>query len=160
MNNQIDNMMPGQEFSVRIFPGKDGNLISRLPDGRPLLFGQQFIMTPKLHNGDIVKVRVIKPMQTYVLVQPIALVTEAELTPVEQFEVAPTEPVVERRDFSRPIISRATPTIQRPDPRRIDQFIETTTATTYNCKLCDNYSNKQRSLVERHIAEDHNTQYS
>jgi hypothetical protein len=156
MNNSIDNLMPGQEFSVRVFPGKDGNIISRLPDGRPLLFGQQFIMTPKLRNGDSVRVRIIKPSPTYVLVQPIALVNEAELTPENQFELAPTEAIVERRTISRPIISRAPSTIPKPDTKRIDQFIET--VNTYKCKVCD-YTQQQRSLVERHIAEDHNVQY-
>ena len=159
MNNPIVDLIQGQEFSVRVFPGKDGNIISRLPDGRPLLFGQQFIMTPKLRNGDTVKVRVIKPLSTYVLVQPVALVKESDLTPEDQFNF--TSPVsVDRQPVSRPTPIRVPATIPRPDPRRIDQFIETVTMTTYNCKLCDNYSNKQRSLVERHIAEDHNTQYS
>jgi hypothetical protein len=152
--------MPGQEFSVRVFPGKDGNIISRLPDGRPLLFGQQFIMTPKLHNGDIVKVRIIKPTSTYVLVQPISLVTESELTPVESFEVAPTEQVVERRTIARPTPSWNPPNQSRPESTRLDHLIETTTTTTYNCKICNNYSKTQRGLVERHIAEDHNAQYT
>src|SRR2546422_4313974 len=153
MNNQIDNLMPGQEFSVRVFPGKDGNIISRLPDGRPLLFGQQFIMTPKLRNGDIVKIRVIRPSQTYVLVQPISLVSEGELTPVDAFEVAPTEPIVERHNVNRSIAPRTPVTIPRPDPKRIEQFIET--ESTYKYNVCD-YSHQQRGLVARHISEEHN----
>ena len=85
----MEDVMPGQEFIVRVFPGKDGKPISRLPDGRPVLFGQQFVMTAKLHNGDIVKIRVIKPSATYLLVQPIALLDADSLPPEAEFEATP-----------------------------------------------------------------------
>jgi hypothetical protein len=116
-------------------------------------------MTPKLRAGHIVRVRVIKPAPTYVLVQPVSLLDESELPPESEFEAAPVGSDLNKYIVESPTMPETTVSpISKRNSGRVDQFVETVTVTNYKCKLCYNVYPLRKTL-ERHIAEDHNVQY-
>ena len=145
------NVMVGQEFVVRAFAGKDGKIISRLPDGRPLLFGDQFIMTPKLRHGDIVKARVIKPTPTYILLMPVSLESESML----QFEPMANLPEVQVQTVPNVPTRKTQPHVTHIPAKKLAPAFETFACPHcgepfYVCPICKSES-PDRPSIEQHM---------
>jgi hypothetical protein len=149
----MKDVVVGNEFTVRAFAGKDGKIISRMADGRPVLFGEQYIMTSKLSHGDIVKIRVLKPTPTYILAQPVSLMDESSLEPEDrdQSSLAKTSVAV----GTKAPITHALP----PQNTNISPNFETLVCphcqeAYYRCTICKTDSTS-RAQITKHIAEAH-----
>jgi len=66
--NESTNLELGQKFRLRTFKGEKGNIVSRLPDGRIVLFRKPFdeLMEP----DQIVEVRIVNVQHNYIIVEP------------------------------------------------------------------------------------------
>ena len=75
MNNveiQTDDVGLGEELDVLVLRGKGDSKISRLDDGRVILFNRENPIFPDLRPGVMVKSRVSFIAQNYIIVDPVA----------------------------------------------------------------------------------------
>ena len=62
----------GDQFTVLVLKGKSDSLISRLRDGRVILFNRENPIFTDLEPGVLVEVRVSFIAQNYIIVDPVA----------------------------------------------------------------------------------------
>jgi hypothetical protein len=62
----------GDEFNVLVLKGKGGSIISRMKDGRVILFNRENVLFNELEPGMIVSSRVSFIAQNYIIVDPVA----------------------------------------------------------------------------------------
>jgi len=61
----------GDEFTVLVLKGKGDSIISRMKDGRVILFNRENPIFPDLKPGTIVHGRVIFVAQNYIIMDPL-----------------------------------------------------------------------------------------
>ena len=65
-------MNVGYRFKVKTFEGRAGNVVSRLSDGRVVLFGREHPYNRLVSPNQEVEVRVVKVHDNYVIVDAVA----------------------------------------------------------------------------------------
>jgi len=66
-----DDVSLGDEFTVLVLRGKGDSIISRMKDGRVILFNRESPLFADLEPGTIVHARVIFVAQNYVIMDPL-----------------------------------------------------------------------------------------
>lgn len=66
-----DEVSLGDELTVLVVRGKGDSIISRLKDGRVILFNRESPIFPELKPGTVVHGRVIFVAQNYVIMDPL-----------------------------------------------------------------------------------------
>jgi hypothetical protein len=66
-----DDVSLGDEFTVLVLRGKGDSIISRMRDGRVILFNRESLLFADLEPGTIVNARVIFVAQNYVIMDPL-----------------------------------------------------------------------------------------
>ena len=69
---QTDDVSLGEELDVLVLKGKGDSIISRMNDGRVILFNRENPIFPDLKPGVLVKSRVSFIAQNYIIVDPVA----------------------------------------------------------------------------------------
>lgn len=69
---QLGEVSLGDEFSVLVLKGKGGSIISRMKDGRVILFNRENPLFSELQPGLMVHCRVIFIAQNYIIVDPLS----------------------------------------------------------------------------------------
>ena len=69
---QTDDVSLGEELDVLVLKGKGDSIISRMNDGRVILFNRENPIFPDLQPGVLVKSRVSFIAQNYIIVDPVA----------------------------------------------------------------------------------------
>lgn len=92
--DELQKLVLGEKITVRTEPGREGKAISRLSDGRVILFDQKSPYSDKLAPGQSVEGQVIIISENYVIVKPIR---EPEIVKAEpaQEETYPDEIIEE-----------------------------------------------------------------
>ena len=70
---QTDNVSLGEDLDVLVLKGKGDSIISRMSDGRVILFNRENPIFPDLKPGVLVKSKVSFIAQNYIIVDPVAL---------------------------------------------------------------------------------------
>ena len=86
----------GKKFRLRTFIGERGNVVSRLPDGRIVLFSKPYneLMEP----DQIVEVRIVNVQHNYIIVEPTNEPPSIEGPEIE--EISEIEEIVNIEDRS------------------------------------------------------------
>jgi hypothetical protein len=69
---QTDDVSLGEELDVLVLKGKGDSIISRMTDGRVILFNRENPIFPDLKPGVLVKSKVSFIAQNYIIVDPVA----------------------------------------------------------------------------------------
>ena len=69
---QPEEVSLGDEFTVLVLKGKGGSIISRMKDGRVILFNRENPLFNELQPGLMVHSRVIFIAQNYIIVDPLS----------------------------------------------------------------------------------------
>jgi hypothetical protein len=101
----------GEKLTVRTMPGRDDTVISRLQDGRVILFDQNSKYFDMIAPGQSVECSVIVITENYVIVSPVREPEEAVVAHYEEIEVEDIieelEELVEKLSGNAEIIPRA-----------------------------------------------------
>ena len=71
VGENLDEVSLGDEFTVLILKGKGDSIISRMKDGRVILFNRESPMFGDLMPGAVVNGRVIFVAQNYIIMDPL-----------------------------------------------------------------------------------------
>jgi hypothetical protein len=69
---QTDDVSLGEDLDVLVLKGKGDSIISRMSDGRVILFNRENPIFPDLKPGVLVKSKVSFIAQNYIIVDPVA----------------------------------------------------------------------------------------
>ena len=69
---QTDDVSLGEDLDVLVLKGKGDSIISRMSDGRVILFNRENPIFPDLRPGVMVKSKVSFIAQNYIIVDPVA----------------------------------------------------------------------------------------
>ena len=69
---QTDDVSLGEELNVLVLKGKGDSIISRMSDGRVILFNRENPIFPDLRPGVLVRSKVSFIAQNYIIVDPVA----------------------------------------------------------------------------------------
>jgi hypothetical protein len=69
---QTDDISLGEDLDVLVLKGKGDSIISRMSDGRVILFNRENPIFPDLRPGVMVKSKVSFIAQNYIIVDPVA----------------------------------------------------------------------------------------
>jgi len=86
----------GKEFRVRTFIGEKGNVVSRLPDGRIVLFTAPY--NELMETDQLVDVRVVNIAHNYIIVEPTNEPPAIENPEVE--EISESDEILDVEDRS------------------------------------------------------------
>jgi len=77
----------GDRITVHTIPGRANTVISRLQDGRIILFDQNSQYFSLLAPGQIVECHVVNVKENYVIVSPISIPEEIPISSIPELEV-------------------------------------------------------------------------
>jgi len=77
----------GDRITVHTIPGRANTVISRLQDGRIILFDQNSQHFSLLAPGQIVECHVVNVKENYVIVSPISIPEEIPISSIPELEV-------------------------------------------------------------------------
>ncbi len=101
----------GDRITVHTIPGKGDTIISRLQDGRIILFDQNSQYWDLLAPGQIVECHVVNVKENYVIVSPISEPEEIKISYVPELEVdtivVELEKLIENVSGNAEVIPRA-----------------------------------------------------
>ncbi|MBA7679433.1 hypothetical protein ES703_87725 [subsurface metagenome] len=87
MNENIKELGLGDRITVHTIPGRSNTVISRLQDGRIILFDQNSPHFEMLAPGQIVECHVVNVKENYVIVSPISEPEAIPISYVPELEV-------------------------------------------------------------------------
>lgn len=87
MAENREDLALGDRITVHTIRGRGGTIISRLHDGRIILFDQNSQYFDSLASGQVVDCHVVNVKENYVIVSPISEPEEMEISYVPELEV-------------------------------------------------------------------------
>ena len=87
MNENLEELGLGDRIAVHTIPGRGDTIISRLQDGRIILFDQNSQYFSLLAPGQIVECHVVNVKENYVIVSPIREPEAIPISYVPELEV-------------------------------------------------------------------------
>jgi len=87
MSENLEVLGLGDRITVHTIPGRSNTVISRLQDGRIVLFDQNSQYFELLAPGQIVECHVVNVKENYVIVSPISEPEEIQISYVPELEV-------------------------------------------------------------------------
>jgi len=87
MAENLEALGLGDRITVHTIRGRGGTIISRLQDGRIILFDQNSQYFDVLAAGQIVECHVVNVKENYVIVSPISEPKEIEISYIPELEV-------------------------------------------------------------------------
>lgn len=87
MAEDLEDLGLGDRISVHTIPGRANTVISRLQDGRIILFDQNSQYFDLLAPGQIVECHVVNVKENYVIVSPISKPEEIPISYIPELEV-------------------------------------------------------------------------
>lgn len=87
MDETLETLNLGDRITVHTIPGRANTVISRLQDGRIILFDQNSQHFSLLAPGQIVECHVVNIKENYVIVSPISIPEEIPLSSIPELEV-------------------------------------------------------------------------
>jgi len=111
MNENLEELGLGDRIAVHTIPGRGDTIISRLQDGRIILFDQNSQYFELLAPGQIVECHVVNVKENYVIVSPISEPEEISSSYIPELEVdviiEDLEKLIENVSGNAEIIPRA-----------------------------------------------------
>ena len=94
--SELQQLRLGDKITVHTVPGREGNIIGRLPDGRVILFDQKSQYFDMLAPGQSVESSVIAMSENYIIVEPIRKPEETVIVhyPEEDFPEVDVDDIV------------------------------------------------------------------
>ena len=87
MAENLETLHLGDRITVHTMPGRANTVISRLQDGRIILFDQNSQHFSLLAPGQIVECHVVNIKENYVIVNPISIPEEIPISSIPELEV-------------------------------------------------------------------------
>ena len=87
MDETLETLSLGDRITVHTIPGRANTVISRLQDGRIILFDQNSQHFSLLALGQIVECHVVNVKENYVIVSPISKPEEIPISSIPELEV-------------------------------------------------------------------------
>jgi len=87
MDETLETLGLGDRITVHTIPGRANTVISRLQDGRIILFDQNSQHFSLLAPGQIVECHVVNVKENYVIVSPISKPEEIPISYIPELEV-------------------------------------------------------------------------
>lgn len=87
MDETLETIALGDRITVHTIPGRSKTVISRLQDGRIILFDQNSQYFELLAPGQIVECHVVNVQENYVIVSPIREPEEIPISYIPELEV-------------------------------------------------------------------------
>jgi len=87
MDETLETLNLGDRITVHTIPGRANTVISRLQDGRIILFDQNSQHFSLLAPGQIVECHVVNIKENYVIVNPISIPEEIPISSIPELEV-------------------------------------------------------------------------
>jgi len=111
MTEKLEDLGLGDRITVHTIPGRGNQVISRLQDGRIILFDQNSQYFELLAPGQIVECHVVNVKENYVIVSPISEPEEIPIPYIPELEVdvivEDLEKLIENVSGNAEIIPRA-----------------------------------------------------
>jgi len=87
MNQNLEELGLGDRITVHTISGRGNTVISRLQDGRIILFDQNSQYFDLLGPGQIVECHIVNIKENYVIVSPISEPEEIQISYIPELEV-------------------------------------------------------------------------
>ena len=87
MDETLEDLGLGDRIAVHTIPGRANTVISRLQDGRIILFDQNSPYFEQLAPGQIVECHIVNIKENYVIVSPISKPEEIPISNIPELEV-------------------------------------------------------------------------
>jgi len=87
MTENLEELVLGERITVHTMPGRGNQVISRLQDGRIILFDQNSQYFELLAPGQVVECHVVNVQENYVIVSPISKPESIQISSIPELEV-------------------------------------------------------------------------